>query len=491
MIKSIQHFQTERVKNLEKVFTDYSADMTKIAEMVYGVKNQVIQFGLDMIVEELETYDEYLRQHKHARPGWQIVRRDTTTLLTSLGSISYQKTLFKNKETGKSEYLLDRVMGIEKHARMTEDAEAELLKEAVQTSYQKGGISACISDEFVSKETVKNKIHALEFPKNTEVLKKKKVVDYLYIDADEDHISLQFHEKRGDLVKLENNRKDNCAIAKLVYVYEGIEKEAPESKRHKLINPYYFCRSCDGDENQMLWDEIFAFMDNHYDLEKVKKIYLNADGGAWIKAGKSRIAGITYVLDEFHLEKYLTKLTSHMKDSIEDARKELIHAIKHEKKSDFKAIVERLKGCLETETGIKRIEKSKEYILSNWTAARLRLMRKEGVIGCSAEGHVSHVLSSRMSSRPLGWSILGMGKMSELRAYHYNKGDMLELVRYQKTVLPKAAGCEDVITSCSELLLQESKHRQSLGVLAGTKTYSIPYTHIKKIANFKGHIYGL
>lgn len=43
------------------------------------------------------------------------------------------------------------------------------LKEAVQTSYQKGGISVCISDEFVSKETMKNKIHALEFPKNTEV----------------------------------------------------------------------------------------------------------------------------------------------------------------------------------------------------------------------------------------------------------------------------------------------------------------------------------
>lgn len=45
-------------------------------------------------------------------------------------------------------------MEIEKHARMTEDAEAELLKEAVQTSYQKGGISACVSDEFVSREIV-------------------------------------------------------------------------------------------------------------------------------------------------------------------------------------------------------------------------------------------------------------------------------------------------------------------------------------------------
>ena len=50
-------------------------------------------------------------------------------------------------------------------------------------------------------------------------------------------------------------------------------------------------------------------------LEKVKKIYLNADGGTWIQSGKKRIAGITSVLDEFHLQKYLLKMTGHMKDS--------------------------------------------------------------------------------------------------------------------------------------------------------------------------------
>ena len=102
-----------------------------------------------------------------------------------------------------------------------------------------------------------------------------------------------------------------------------------------------------------------------------------------------------------------------------------MHAIKYKKKSDFEAIVEQLKNYEDSETGIKRIEQSKEYIISNWTAAKLRLGRKDGVVGCSAEGHVSHVLSSRMSSRPLGWSIVGMEKMAELRAYYYNKCDML------------------------------------------------------------------
>ena len=45
-----------------------------------------------------------------------------------------------------------------------------------------------------------------------------------------------------------------------------------------------------------------------------------------------RIAGITYVLDEFHLEKYLIKLTSHMKDSREDALDELRTAIRRKTK---------------------------------------------------------------------------------------------------------------------------------------------------------------
>ncbi len=52
--------------------------------------------------------------------------------------------------------------------------------------------------------------------------------------------------------------------------------------------------------------------------------------------------------------------------------------------------------------------------------------------GCSAEDHISHVLSSKLSSRPLGWSKLGIDKVSRLRVYKMNGGDMLKLAIYQK-----------------------------------------------------------
>ena len=56
-----------------------------------------------------------------------------------MGNVTYKKTLFINEESGERSYLLDQLMGLESHARMTEDAEAKILKEAVETSYKKAG----------------------------------------------------------------------------------------------------------------------------------------------------------------------------------------------------------------------------------------------------------------------------------------------------------------------------------------------------------------
>ncbi len=37
MINSIQSFQEKGIKNLEKIFREYSGDFSRMAEMVYGV----------------------------------------------------------------------------------------------------------------------------------------------------------------------------------------------------------------------------------------------------------------------------------------------------------------------------------------------------------------------------------------------------------------------------------------------------------------------
>ena len=139
MINSIQHFQQDGVKRLFKIFEEYVKDLTKMAEMVYGVTKEVTNLGCSMIAEEWESYDEILRKRKDLRKGWYIVRRDETTITTSLGDVTYSRPLFKNTKTGNSCYLLDKLLEIEPHTRMSEDAIARMLEEAVDSNYRKGG----------------------------------------------------------------------------------------------------------------------------------------------------------------------------------------------------------------------------------------------------------------------------------------------------------------------------------------------------------------
>lgn len=489
MINSIKYFEEECINKFEKLEDDFLKDPLKMAEYITGLTEELHKLGLRMIQESLENMDRMLQKSPVRLKHWVVEAHESKQLITSLGAVTFRKTLFTNKETGHSEYLLDRILGLGRNERLTEDAQARMLKEAVQTSYRRGGEETSLTAE-VGKQTVKNKIHKLKFPKNEKQPEQKKTVEYLYIEADEDHVSLQFREKKGDLTENENHQKNNSLITKLVYIHEGIEKEAPQSKRHKLINPYYFCGVSHGEENNQFWDEIYEYINGHYDLEKVKKIYLNADGGGWIKSGMKRLEGVTYVLDEFHLEKYLTKLTSHMKDSREDAANELRRAIRTQTKKEFEEIIERLKECLTDDTELKRVADAKDYILSNWTAARLRLTHRDGVKGSSTEGHVSHVLSSRMSSRPMGWSSHGAANMSQLRAYEKNGGDMLELVRYQKQEQPKADGIEYKVLSADQVLKSEKNRHKELGKYTEAISHSMAMQS-KKTVYFNAHIWGL
>lgn len=485
MINSIQHFQQEGIKRLTKIFEEYSNDLSKMAEMVYGVTEEITKLGCSMIAEEWESYDEILCKRKDLRRGWYIVRKDETMITTSLGDVTYRRTLFKNTKTGASCYLLDKLLEIEPHTRMSEDAVARILEEAVDSTYRKGGANASISGSVMSKETVMNKIHALEFPQTLHQ-GEKKVVETLYIDADEDHVSLQYIEKKGDIKKPRNN----TIMPRLAYVYEGIDIE--ENGRPKLVNVRYFGGVYDGSDGvSEFWKEVLAYIESAYDMDELKQINLNGDGASWIKSGASILPKTKFVLDKFHMHKYIITATSHLEDSAEDARSEIYRAIHKTGKRACEVVFDKIIAITESETKRKAVETSKGYILSNWSGIQISMKGKDKNIQCSAEGHVSHVFSDRMSSRPLGWSKTGCDKMARLRVYQKNKGNMLELVRFQKEELPMVSGAEEVIYSASSMIKIESRNRKKLGNMADIPVYTIPYPQIKKIAALKNHIWGL
>ena len=270
-----------------------------------------------------------------------------------------------------------------------------------------------------SRESVMNIIHGLEFPEDSwEKPEEKRKAEYIYIEADEDHVHLQYRERKGD-IRRKGRYKNNTIEPKLIYVHEGIGKSAPGGKRNCLMNTHYFSRTTTGsDDTRKFWNEVYRYITDTYDMDYVRKIYLNSDGGGWIMMARRELHGLSHVLDEFHLEKCITKLTSHMKNSTDEAKKELRDAIRKGTEADFEDVTARLKECLPETRDADEFDRNVSYITNNWMAAKTRLCHSEGVVGSS----------------------------------------MLELVRYQKRkkTLPKAAGAEgDIALTLADIRASE------------------------------------
>ena len=103
---SIQLFQENGIKNIEELVQKFIQNPHKMAEFIGGIKDEVIRLGLDIIKETFDECDEMLRKSRRRKKNWHIVKSDEKSLITSLETVIFNKTLFKNKKTGVRKYLL-------------------------------------------------------------------------------------------------------------------------------------------------------------------------------------------------------------------------------------------------------------------------------------------------------------------------------------------------------------------------------------------------
>lgn len=211
MYNSIQHFIEKGVKNIENDFSLVIDGKLDYNDFSIKTTKEGIKFIANFISELIEKVDEELISNENVKKDYLIERRNVTKkILDVCGELSFSRTCFKDKRTKKQIYLVDKILNFKNHQRQTLASESLSLLESLQTSYRKGGLSVSLTDDKVSKQTVKKVIHGLDFsviPENK--VKEKKKVKKLYIIADEDHISAQFNEKKGDL---ELDKKDEKSI---------------------------------------------------------------------------------------------------------------------------------------------------------------------------------------------------------------------------------------------------------------------------------------
>lgn len=432
MYEIILQCLTQNLEGFARNLSDTLELKKDASDLAIGVKKGTDEMGRNIMTMLMEKMDEVIRKEPGRSERYEIVHaNDPNTLLCCLGSFTYNRTYFRDKKTGEYIYLSDRQFGIEPKTKTMEDAKAQALKEAIESSYRKGGLCASVT-ETLSKGSMKNLIHSLVVEMPELEVKEKKKVKILHINADEDHVSAQFWNKKGDLKKSDDGTKNNTIMPKLIYVYEGVERENPTSKRWRLINTRYFSGLYEGEKNTDLWLKVADYIENNYDTEYLETVYLCGDGAHWIKQGLSWINKSMFVLDKYHLKKYIHKSVVHMGEQADTMKQMIEDEFSFEDKKAINEIYQKLIDFAESDNKKEEIEQARRYIMNNWEGIIIYNDRGHEITGCSAEGHVSHILSARMSSRPLGWSKKGADNMAQLRAFVWNGGNIYDLIMYRK-----------------------------------------------------------
>src|SRR5690606_15587174 len=143
---------------------------------------------------------------------------------------------------------------------------------------------------------------------------------------------------------------------------------------------------------------------------KEERICLLGAGASWIRAGLEYLSSQSIIiLDKYHLEYYIHTATVHAPGlnvlshrGIKSLNKQAVLAYLHE------ALWRANEGPRR-----KQVIEATRYIERNWDGIENGV--KNPGVGCSAEGHVSHILAARLSNRPMAWSLQGAENMAAMR----------------------------------------------------------------------------
>jgi hypothetical protein len=466
------------IVNIEKIVKSFTSnEKMDIGELILELNKPLQELQRNLVKETIESIDEVYRDSSYRKNNYVIERsRDENSFTSTCGLITYRRTYFKNKDTGAFIHLADAACGITKKMRKSDDVVAKGLEHVVDSSYRISGEHATETEDVISKQAIMKDVHDLEIPAIIPYVKEKKKKKVLYINADEDHVSLQFHKEKGDLKVNAYGFKSNTIEPRLACIFEGIEKEAPNSKRNKLVNKHYFSGVYIKSED--IWIEVLEYIDAVYEEEYIEHIYIMGDGASWIKSGVDVLGEkCSFILDKFHLNQSIMRAIGHMGDSVSDVRRAIYDGISME---DLEAVDEVLNTAAyyaKSDAKIEQIRKTKVYIKNQWEAIIRPNKDEKARMGCSAEGQVSHILSARLSSRPLGWSKKGVAQISKLRAYSANNGNIYDLLKYR--------------TEKQERIIQEEiKEELDRKIKKKQKTFSDVWNH-NTIAGSLGKVDGM
>ncbi len=399
---------------METSLSNSAADFnTLLADLENIIYQKAIEWAKETYGDILKYLDDEIKE-KRSR-NYAIVRTGEAWHVTKFGAVRIKRRYYRNKD-GTYHFLLDELMGMDKHRHTTQYVKKLALDMAGVMPYRRSSeiidkttpislshqsihrIVARVADECLIKQDA-----ALNRFKNTGELPdcENNVNDRIVIEADGVMLSLQRENKR----KVE---------AKLGIAYEGWKKVG--KNRYKTDN-----KSVHGDivSSDTFWSAMTLKLSRKYEFSCVNHMILGGDGAGWIREGAEYFGGC-YQLCRFHLNRALTRTLGYDSEVLKSIRNSLTG-------EDTAAIFSLLDNAANSAKGDKRtdIKKLSNYLSSNLSGLKIYPKVDNEWRGTGAiEGNIDKFIARRMKNQGMSWSVQGIRRMLWLRiAIYENKLD--------------------------------------------------------------------
>jgi len=364
------------------------------------------------IIDSFESIDFQFKNSTKRKVLYYTKGLYPRTMMTLFGEITFYREYYVPKGSNSDGfYYVDELFNLPKRDYYDPMIKALIIEKSSQFSYIQSGevVGDMIGKKFksllessyakISRQTVYNVIKHADMDYVMDDVKAN--VDTIYIQFDEKYVYTQGTNKLKKEIK--------AAV-----IYTGIEKEY--TNRNKLVNRHIITTLGYPTE---IKHKCLDYIYKTYDTNKIKTVMISGDGAQWIKKSTTDFyfhdkITVHFVLDRFHTNQAVNHITTN-----EDIKYYLRNYIQNGSRKSFKELCDLL--IIENPNRFEIIETNKNYILNNWNP--IQRQNHKLFLGCSMEGHISHVLAAPFSSRPKAHSLHMLAKRLVIRELYVNKLD--------------------------------------------------------------------
>lgn len=398
------------INKIDDIFNnvnDYS--INNYINIISNFDSNLNVFLCKALKELFEQLDKVYKNSFERKCKYHIKDYKKRTIFTMFGEVTYYRTFYKSKVSGKCFCYIDRLLGLKKYDYFDPYIKSEVLDYVSDDNYSKTAkhvnsllgsrISLDNKPQIINRQTVRNIVLTSKISKPK--YEPKDNVEELYIMADEKWIPTQ-----------NNNRKK--VMQKSIVVFDGFNKHG---KRKSLNNKMTFS----GRNDDFIYEAI-DYIEKSYNVSNIKRFYMLGDGALWIDKLKyyfnyNKNIQIIQGLDHYHFKQCLWRILP--KRDVYDA---LVEYVKKDDNDEFNRLIDEIIDCNYDRK--EKILEYKKYIEGHWNNI-LNIFKYS--LSCPMESQISHTFEAYFTSRPKGYNKETINKLIILRLLKKNEYNIKKL----------------------------------------------------------------